>query len=303
MVELQKAQCYFMIAIQIAALLTMRDLSYFQLQSYAHLIHNLVLMHFVAGTAIISVVFGLFILHLSNMRSSFIYCLTALTFTVSSVTRHYKNIFEISPRAVNGPQERPSNCGGHPGPAIYCTFSFDLLISVPEARYLWSDIENHAMTMYLPPGDHLFNFSLSVLIILFFNQFPLIRSVRYGQERQAKWFTLFEWLKLRFLNMARTKTLDAIKMSDFTSRKKLVNLFKFISTIVAEFFFIYLLCKHFSELITLSKIFNSAGMEWNIGQIVAVTVLLPPVVEYVYLASRKYSISGLKARMLTFISH
>ena len=284
-----------MIAIQIAALLAIKEISYFKFESYAHLVQTLVLVHTVAAAGIVPIVFGLFILHVSNMKSSFIYCLTVLTVSVSSVTRHYKDFFEIDPDDVDGPKKKPISCGGYPGPAKYCDGGFDLDEWIPGARARNLEATGYYYHESRPIGN-LFNFSLAVLIILFFNQFPLIRSIRYGQERQAKWMTIFEWIRLRSVNMPRIKILDSLGIQTLTSRSKVVSCFRAVLIVAADITFIYLLSFQLIELRNLSKKFHSSKADWDIGQIVAVMVLVPPVVEYIYLASRKYCMVGPKVR-------
>ena len=295
-VELQKAQCFFMIAIQIAALLAIKEINYFKLESYEHLVHTLVLVYNVAAAGIVPIVFGLFILHLSNMKSSFIYCLTALTVSVSSVTRHYKNFVEIGPDDVDGPQRKPISCGGYPGPSKYCRGGFDLEEWIPGARARRMEASGRYYAPESRSIDKLFYFSIAVLVILFFNQFPLIQSIKYGQERQARWMTVFEWLRLRFLNMPPIKLLDCLRIQALKSRIRMVSCFQAISIVLADVTFIYFLSYQLVELRKLSRRIHSFEAGWDVGQIVAVMVLIPPVVEYIYLASRKYCMVGPKKR-------
>ena len=266
MVELQKAQCFYMLAIQIAAIIALSDLKVLHLQSYTHLAHTLKLAYFVAGAGMLPIVFGLFLLHLSGMQSTFIFCLTATTFSLSSVTRFYEIFLTVDPTDIEGPEIPPPSCGGHPGPSTYCSkdeFSVDVFLGW-EGK--WS-------------SDPLFGYSLFILIILFFDQFIRIRQK--SPTGQAVWVNVFGWLSLKMRSRPRLKAFRNLPPTE-TILKRLRSCVALVFQIV----FVWLLLRHFSDLRRLSDELQSEKSDWSVGQIVAILVLLPPIVEYTYLASR-----------------
>lgn len=87
MVEFQKAQCFFMLAIQIAALLALSsNQNYFDATTYNELLSNANLLNSIAVSGFLPTVQVLWYLHVSGMRSWYVTVLSISTLAVSAAT-------------------------------------------------------------------------------------------------------------------------------------------------------------------------------------------------------------------------
>ena len=262
-----------MLAIQIAALRALKGMKgHLQLESYDHLFQNLDLLHAISVAGIAPIIFGLLILHLSGMRSTFIYFLTAVTFSLSLATRFFDNIITFAPEDIVGPRRIPKNCGGNPSPARYCS-SVDPSDRLADYQQSWED-------------QLVFIVSLLTLIMLFFNQFLRIRSPIYLSEAEEKWVTLYQWLRICLTSRPRLQFLGQYRRLDCITMSVVLSIFTQFFLFSLQLAIILMLLWHFTILQELSTEINSHGGDWTLGQIIAVTVLFPPIVEYIYLAIR-----------------
>ena len=290
MVELQKAQCFFMLAINIAALLLINDPDeLLSIRSYQQLTNNMDLMKLVAIAGTLPPLFGLLTLHLSQMRSSFIYCLTLLTFILSSATG-FSN-WSIKPSDVVIINDNFAPCGGNPSPEKYCTRYGDLILIEGTLNEFTSESAE-------------FRYSTAVFITLFLNQFPIVRVSR--QSKGVRWITVFDWIETKLSITPGHQLLDGFGRK----RELMIELLKrgFLSSCVLIFqaIGISLLSRHGVLLYKMLVKYLGKGSgdyeaewerpdllrilsdsEWNLGQVIAITVLMPSLIEYLYLASRK----------------
>ena len=288
MVELQKAQCFFMIAIQIAALIMIqRSASLIEVHSYQHLQNNMNLIRAITTAGILPVTFGLFTLHLSNMKSSFIYCLTAVTVSMSSATRLDIKNLKFNLKDMDAIKNYRF-CGGNPSPETYCYNGTDPYLGL------------FGGGMAQKP-DLLLLFNLLILVMLSFNQFPVIRCT--ASNGKVKWVSCFKWVKSRMRRIPGRKLLDKHEMWWYPRYEIVFRGFAGTFLLLGQLVYLFLFFMHGATLYNLTIRFldiedesksdggimeRISASNWNFGQVIAVTVLVPSLVEYAYLASRKY---------------
>ena len=294
MVELQKAQCFFMLAIHSAALLLLDDPErLLTVTSYQQLLNNLDLMRLLTTAGSLPLVFGLLTLHLSHMKSSFIYCLTLLTFSFSSATGLEVNKWDVKPSDIKSFNDNFSPCGGNATPEKYCAHAGALFPGNNQAGYFtWHNYD--------------FIYSIAVFILLFFNQFPVVR-ISSGCER-AKWMPVFEWARLQIPSTPGCQLLDELRrgnhLIDFLVRA-IINVWIFllqtfgIRLFIRHGTIVYYDAMKYLGRVTPDERYGGAwatsniletisDSEWDFGQIIAITVLMPSIIEYAYLALRKF---------------
>ena len=117
------------------------------------------------------------------------------------------------------------------------------------------------------------------MIIL--NLLPCIRIVNAGQEERG-WITLIEYAQRLLKRMFTIAWL-----AEYITEGSFIDVLLFVTISALDVGFVYFqyrfLClySHSFEILKISK------EDWSIGQIVTVTVLLPPVFEYINLTIHK----------------
>ena len=295
-VEFQKAQCYFMLAVQIAAMVTI-SLGQLQPTSLQQLYNNWVVVRVVSISGVLPVTFILLCLQSIGKRSWYLIILSAVTVGVSTGTLSMTGSFSPSKNDMAYLAELPTptplstitDCGGH-DPTLYCLerlldgseLGSDLLIfSFIILGFLI--IDNLAITettSYLRCRSWLERsvvyqkmsaFAARALSMTL--QFPAQIYTQLGANR-AYWNPATPRWILTLQN--------ALAVSIKRCRKEWRNIMIYLLYATAWGFYIY----YFSILLDSYTSFLDFGMvnsAWNFGQIVGITVWAGPLVEYAYL--------------------
>lgn len=124
LVDFQEAQSFFVICIQAAVLVAFAgDSIILGAFSLSQLQANYLVATWISAVVIISVTFGLWILHRSNLDSTYIYVWSVASIILSGVTFFYKSSQEPNLSSINLDESnirRLDKCGHHPPPLIYC---------------------------------------------------------------------------------------------------------------------------------------------------------------------------------------
>lgn len=274
LIEFHKAQCFFMLAIQAAAVVVIRD-GTLPASSYAQAQVNFALLHGIAINGFLPVSFTLLCLWNFGRKSWYIYLLTICTFVLSVVT------FAMARTAYNDPNGVTSSgtyqdCGTI-NPSTVCTLGYT---GYPEP---WTSSNR------LP-------FCATIGFLLLFDKLEVTRwsafqriLKRLGHAKNDLVANLYEHVREFNKNFdptgAKPLNIDILRAR-----------FTFIVSLVTNMVYLKYLV---DQLIDLS-LFNSIGVidttNWGFGQIVAVTIWFPPVFEYFYLEFRK-SISYLNTQL------
>jgi len=130
LVEFQEAQCFFMLASEIAVLILIRNGPIvFGAKSLMQLHWNFALVGLVSGTGSLPIACILFALTACDMVSWYIISLSGVTISTATATMAiYNNLvsgtFDRSLQPVNG-VELLTECGGNPPPIVYCGQSLE----------------------------------------------------------------------------------------------------------------------------------------------------------------------------------
>ena len=170
--EFQKAQCFFMMAINVAALVN-RNSGGFQPNSLQQLYNTYVLIKSISISGYLPVTFTLFTLHLVDVVSWYLLVLSIVTvivsiatlFVIGSFNPGQKDMDYLSQQAMTG---GPANCGSY-NPAVYC-------LSPIGGAY--SDSTDPASGAYSMLG-----FCLVVLVLLVAHQYHAFKDPLTGKPK------------------------------------------------------------------------------------------------------------------------
>ena len=307
LVEFQKAQCYFMLAVQIAAMATISQ-GQLQASSLQQLYNNWEVVHVISISGFLPVTFILFCLQSVGKRSWYLTVLSAITVGVSAATLFMTGSFSPSAKDMAYVAEQPSTiaeCGYH-DPTLYC------LNRYMDDTALGSD---SAIIILV--------YSLIILVYLIVDLLDVPGSIFYHRCRawleRSKAFAIFTPPIARTL-FATGQSLDLIH-TRLEARKESWNpstpqwilmLRNALAACVSQTrnnwrqILAYLLYTtiwglyifFFSELMAYFSLFISGGMvnsTWGFGQIVGITVWAEPLVEYAYLELSTFPLTFAKS--------
>lgn len=171
--EFQKAQCFFMLAINIAALVN-RNKGGFQPNSLQQLYNTYILIKSISISGYLPVTFTLFTLHLVDMVSWYLLVLSITTVIVSIATLFVIGNFSPSQDDLNYLSQQalkggPTSCGTN-NPGVYC-YS-------PVGGAQSADSTDPASGAYSMLG-----FCLVVLILLIAHQYHAFKDPSTGQPK------------------------------------------------------------------------------------------------------------------------
>lgn len=275
LVEFQKAQCFFMIAVQVAATIVAR-MGGFQAESLQQLSNSYGAITLVAVCGYLPVVMTLLNLHGAGKNSWYIMALSITTVVTAGVTAFTTRRFNPSPSDLgylHNVTGHWASCGNR-NPTTWC-------LNPPTV-----DPFNY-------PGGakHTFIFCVIVLAFLFLDKCRIIHLVRskvqdfrdvraadpkFSKQRTATWRSVTSRLS------TVPSYYDAL---DVKGRKRTANLLYGCVWAIFLFFYcrlVYLLSRWIN---------NQSGVvgpsTWTFGQIVGITVWVPSLIQYLYLETRK----------------
>jgi hypothetical protein len=278
LVEFHKAQCYLMLAFQIAALTTLKaGFQVLQFTSYQQLNINVALIGDISIGGFLPVTFVLFCLHSEGMRSWYIFTLSVCTVFVSIITFFAVSGFTAQKADVRDLSTSLKSCGRNPSPINYCSEN-----SSGDFHYLASINRGHGS------GSMLLH-SLGVLVLLFIDQCKPFRQK--GGDGKGKRINAYVYLKVWIKSWPvwyQTESQAFLKWIWLDTAERAIRFGTATLLLTIEIYYFVLLCVF---LFSLSSIYgkqpkrNETG--WSFGQIIAVMIWAPYLVEYVYLSLRK----------------
>lgn len=275
LVEFQKAQCFFMSSVQIAALISTKR-GNLQSDTLQQVQNNAAFLNVLSIGGFLPVTFLLFILYNENYRSWYTVILTLSTVALSAAT------FFVSSGTVDTPSaplQIYQNCGNI-SPVAYCFNGLDLKTV--------SEQSIGAVLCYASPLDS-FIYSVAVLFVLFLTQCRVHKL--WGVTFVWDWLSKERWTcdDGREVSAPGGRCFWPVGFLKVRSLKDLL-LGTINSGIVVGFiFFVALYIR------TLWNFGNPHTRRvpldlynWSFGQIVAVTVWVAPVAQYIYLEKREW---------------
>ena len=273
LVEFQKAQCYFMIAVQIAGVVTVPRgrLDPINLQQ---LYNNSQAVRVISMSGVLPTTFTLLCLQYAGKSSWYLDLLSTITVCISAASFFVTEKFSPGLNDMKTLRKKTQkndllDCGNY-DPSVYClTRHFDNTDSY---------------------GTIIFFYSLIILILLYV---PLLKTRLSRFYQRCK--TRLRHIKVLGIVVPRLDGVRSIfgRVFNITLRKLFgagaLNIRNDWQAIVLSFFYLaawilYLLCfRAFMEDLYLFIDNGLVDFKWTFGQIVGITVWAEPLVEYAYL--------------------
>ena len=275
LIEFHKAQCFFMIAVQVAATVIART-GGFRAQSLQQLSNSYGAISLVPVCGYLPVVMTLLSLHGAGKNSWYLMGLSTITVVTAGVTAFSTRQFDPSPvdlTYLQGLSGQWASCGNK-NPTTWC-------------------LNPQAIQPFDYPGGikHTFIFCIIVLVFLFLDKCRLLHKV-WGKVQTAgnvlaadpkTWKPKTKTWRSTMSQLSAGSSFHNV--SDINGQRRISNLVYGCVWVIFLFFYcriVYLLSRwinHQSGVVGPSS--------WTFGQIVGITVWVPSLIQYIYLESRQ----------------
>ena len=301
LVEFQKAQCYFMIAVHIAAVTTVSN-GRLQPASLQQLYNTCQAVRELSISGILPITFTLLCLQYAGKSSWYLNLLSTTTLGISAASFFETGTFSLRLNELATLQAHKiglSECGNH-DPAVYCLTQYHFPTHFRHAFIPDFDIDS---------GEHMFAYSLLILMLMYI---PLLKArISRSYQRCTMWLChlkvfgrfmpLLDGMRSVFGRIVKTvcpRLLTVIWSSDAPQWVKILRqlfgagVLKIRNdwqAVVLRIFYLvnwvfYFFCfKVFVLSLYLFIQNNMVNFDWTFGQIVGITVWAEPLVEYAYL--------------------
>jgi hypothetical protein len=266
-VDVQRAQCFFMLALQMAALIILfhkgKGLGSSSLQQVTNN-YYLIGCHSLGGTLPVS--FLLACLHITDRRSWYTFILLLCTMAVSTTTLIYSRTRQVSEASIGKSPHQPSTCGAT-NPTKYC-----LPFDNSEGTVSW--MINHAGTTA---------YCWTVLILLFIDiclhSYPQTSRVVHYSSSQGG-----EVGSSRRHSSTASPPVAQSRWGSFANPFRTWKIWMAATHQVAEMGYFYGFSVYAMDLGVMNFY---VPRDWTFGQVIAITVWVPTVLEFVFLELRK----------------
>ena len=247
LVEFQEAQSFLMISIQIASIYVMsKKPELYGAVSFSQLMINISITKSICLEAIAFVTFGLWLVHKTDMKSWYILFCSTLTVILSIVTFHLSSHWKVIPANLSLPQENSLyECGHHPPPLIWC------------GNLTLEDRGNSFIIGF---------FATCIILFCYLFCHKLIVLLQVGSwSRQNPRDSNYQWCRTVYCYIdGLPHNSRWIKLSfDICVELTLIT--------IIGFFTVKLISSVYDNL-----------TDWNLGQVIAVTIWAPVIVKYLY---------------------
>lgn len=297
--DFQKAQCIFMVVINIAAQIVIRE-GGLQPNSLQQIYNTYVFIKVLAISGYLPITFTLFTLHMIGMVSWYL-----LALSVSSVALSVATLVTIG-------DFEPSTADLNDLASSYATGGPDSCGNVQLGAFCYGDNETHYYSTHSELnmgsiGDAAFRmlaFCLVVLVVLVFEKAKVLqwsktqRMTLWLSKKLAPCLTMLAFLAGCILNAFKHPVTRRIILWTNTLvrathiHRLAIDTLVFRQWIIASLYiifsclYIYWFCI-FSRLLGWCATNQFYSTSWNFGQIVAIAVWAPPLCEYIHLELRK----------------
>lgn len=245
LVDFQKAQCFYMLAIQAAALVAIWR-SGLGAKNWQEYFDNVRFLGLIATAGFLPVTFVLFTLHKAGMKSWYVFILSVCTVAVSGVTLGSTKVPKPTIEPLRGHQ-----CGLNQRPALYCSNRFST------------------------GGYSIFTFCCITIVLLLVDICNIFRLTdEAGRTLYVNGYAILQ-------NYAE-KWNPWRKKGDFIKKMSTAAFLVGFELVILFWFGVYLV-----RMMVLYDVIYF-DMTWTFGQIVAVTIFAPSLIEYIYFVFCKY---------------
>lgn len=288
LVEFHKAQCFFILAIEIAANITVRQGTLNDdITTLQGLFNNYTLVGSISTSGFLSVTFTLLALHRAGMHSYYLLILSHCALILSVITMFSVGDFVVSgadkTKLANASSTKYPKCGNL-DPTTFC-------LNVNSEGYGPTEYLTSMNFGYGPVGGPALLFTCIVM--------ALIDLDYLGLQQTSKYKVFVRWLSSWLERWLRSKN----KPKSAHSTQHLLAVLKDCLYLCIWGWYIAFIS---ISLIGLYKPANGATLtpvrSWTVGQIVAITVWAGPLFEFVKLSVRKYLSYGFKWKLAAYAS-
>lgn len=259
LVEFQKTQVFFMLTVEVAVIIALYNAAYVSASSWDQLWTNLGFMQAVGFNGVDPIVFGILLLRKGG-KSSWYLCLLSLSCVLlSSITIFKSYGTSVKKEQITHKISGLAACFDE-DPSQYC------LASAYEAA-LYAEITASSVALW----------AVSPIIML------VIQADKLASYQSTPGISRL----LRAFNAADQRLR---RMFGSRMHRGLVRSSVTIVSLFAEIWLVWRLCsgiKYYFAILA-STTSTSAGSIWPLGQIIAVAVWVPVIIEYLYLLLRKF---------------
>ncbi len=273
--EFQKAQCFFLIALEIAAQIVIRK-GFLDSANLSELVNTYALINDISCSGCLPVAFTLFCLYRAGMESWYLSILTLCALGISTATGFLTSNFQPSAGAIQRLSQTTSKFAscGYQNPMAFCQES------------------NYGGFVGISGNPNIPSvYSLVVIVMI-----TAIQGVKYLKVHHEMFVqNIATWFQLRLRSIGLEKIYTRLKAASPKRRRDYaVSYFYF----ALWFVFVCLFCVFFDGLVFFlpqAGIYDGNGSQghaidtsnWSFGQIVAITVWAGPLFEYLHLSIRK----------------
>ena len=282
-VEFQEAQCFLMLACQVALLTAVNNPAFFDSHTFASMSNNFQLTSLIAIGGILPISFTTFLLYCEAMLSTYIFILSGVTIAVSiaSLTSTPASIDQTY--LVGFPNaDVLVSCGGNPPPIVYCLSNGDnrenlnaivlqyctVIYGGLTILHLWSkrcirrQFRRIPIERWTPWRKTLFTAKGR-------DQLATRAHLVYYQDRLRR-YTMFRKTEAFYYSLDRSHWLAT------------VNVFKLLLKLTFDGIYIWIFVAYFAAFSDLLWLNGVQLHSWGFGQVVALFIWAPVAVKYMY---------------------
>ncbi|KAK4580047.1 hypothetical protein LTR86_000249 [Recurvomyces mirabilis] len=279
LVEFQKAQVFFMLSVQIAILVALHNPSYIEAKNWQALWNNFGILYSLAFGGCLPVLFVLLMLRIAGKKEFYTLLVTLCSVALSSATWFVAWFRAPDPNTSIAEPESPmpDQCAGV-APIKYC-YSGNIYYNATENAV-------KAVPMLV--------FCFVVLVCLMLDQVAVF-TIR-TQSGESYKGTCFQWLRHAIVRLpvcenydrgaeGRPKWMRVLGLDTSGRTLRVVHGFLLFATECAFVALNMVLISDYAHLLTKGNDFRSLDTSsWSLGQIIAVTIWVPVLIEYVWQA-------------------
>lgn len=327
LIEFQKAQVFFTLAVQVAAFVAFSSKeNSFDADSYEALFDNYAILSQVAVNGCFCVVFGLFLLRLNHQSSWYIIVLSNLAAILCTVTYFKAQNDTVSQDVIHNDSPTLDKCA-NVTPSKYC-YSYNVFYAFsqirgwfPSAMTTYGDVDSTAMLPLIGGKKSAIYFSCFMQLVLFLDHIAIFpcngtnRNIRQTEDdlprsgfflkklaisNRTRRITTLQLVQNWILSMrcwdayeraaAHFSTVTRVLCID--DRKSTLRTVIAAFRLVLELVFFITILNSLLDLTTEWSLINA--MNWTFGQVIAVTVWAPVIIEWVYMTICKFSLVQLQ---------
>ena len=260
--EFQRSQSWFTLTLQGTAIGALASNgSMFDADSLQEMHLTVDLLGDVAATGIICLTFGLYMLHAANKKSWYTTCLSVLALLISCVTwtmtrMTLDNLHHMRPTEHDLPA-----CGGR-SPATFCLKK-----------------DSHRFTYFEATSMGICILAMALMII---RQSNYLNLPSIGLSRQ----TSMAPTDIELNSIRRTRRRSTLRSTESKAERAIAQVAKYsLKLEIAEFVMAGLTLTMFVRLLTNGELSAlNSSVSWTFGQLIAVTIWIPSILEYLYAA-------------------